>query len=247
MDNNPPPPCIFESGEIDTGSVEIYTPDAKNSTVREAILYYIRLFFKLRNRYDQVLIQGLPAGIYWMIPLWKILGKKVFIRLTGININDPATIRKNPWGFLKSIVLRLADRFINPSLALEKAYRRSGMPSSKSVRIPNGVDTLRFHPLSSSEKAKLRKELGFSLKERIVLYVGSIRRAKGIDLLLEAWDRVLVEVPQALLVVAGPLCPICQRSRTHDKDFIDQIKPKLGFFVKDKEILILEEKGCPTW
>jgi glycosyltransferase involved in cell wall biosynthesis len=38
-----------------------------------------------------------------------------------------------------------------------------------------------------------------------VLYVGYLRLAKGIDLLIEAFDQVLDQVPDAELVIAGPI------------------------------------------
>ncbi len=236
------PLCAFESKKIDIGNLEAYTLDSCVANAWGAIWFYLRLFLRLQGRYDQVLVQGIPDGIFWMLPIWKLLGKKVFIRLTGLNINDPAQIRKTHWGLLKSLVLQLADRHINPSTAMERAYRQSSIIPSKSVKIPNGVDTGRFHPLEKKEKAELCKNLGFSPQDKIVLYVGTIRREKGIDLLLDAWDRVLVEVPQALLVMVGPLCPICPKLKVGDKEFVDYIRPKIGFFVQGKEVHLLQNK-----
>lgn len=236
------PLCSFEARRLDVDDLNTITIDSNVSNKWKAVWLYIRLFFRLRNQYNLVLVQGLPTGIFWILPAWKILGKKVFIRLTGLNINDPAAIRESPYGFFKNIVLQLANRHITPSLAMEKVYRKSSLIPSKSIRIPNGVDTKRFHPLGKDEREELRKRLGYSPLDRIVLYVGTIRRAKGTDFLLEAWDRVLADVPQALLVLIGPLCPLCPDLKAADQAFIDKIRPKIGFFIQEKKVLLLQNR-----
>jgi glycosyltransferase involved in cell wall biosynthesis len=232
--------CTFGTNEKDVGNFDVYSLDPNVSSGFKAVGFYMRLFFNLRDRYDQVLIQGLPAGIFWMLPVWKLLGKKIFIRLTGLNINDPVEISRSNWGFIKILTLQLADKHINPSSAMERVYKHSSMIPSKSVKIPNGVDTERFR--QCTKKTKLRQQLGYSPEDRIVLYVGTIRRAKGIDLLLDAWDRVLAEVPQALLVMIGPFCPVCPGVRVADKEFIEQIRPKIGFFVEGNNIHLLQNR-----
>lgn len=51
-------------------------------------------------------------------------------------------------------------------------------------KIPNGVDTERFHPVDAKRKAALRRKWGF--EKPTALFVGRFARRKGIDLLLEA-------------------------------------------------------------
>ena len=235
--------CSFEPEKIDIGDMEIYTYEPGIYNKWKAIFFYIRLFFNLRDRYDQILVQGLPYGIYWMLPIWKLLRKKVFVRLTGLDINDPLTVRKSDWGFMKNLTLQLADKHINPSLAMDRVYRQSSLIPSKSANIPNGVDTERFRPLGEKKKLEIHNELGYSPDDRIVLYVGTIRRAKGIDLLLDAWDRVLAEVPEALLVLIGPFCPLCPSVRIADREFIEHIRPKIGFFVQENKIHLLQNRA----
>jgi D-inositol-3-phosphate glycosyltransferase len=57
------------------------------------------------------------------------------------------------------------------------------VPASRVTVVPCGVDTDVFRPL---DRAGVRRELGFSPKERIVLFVGRIEPLKGIDVLLRA-------------------------------------------------------------
>jgi UDP-glucose:(heptosyl)LPS alpha-1,3-glucosyltransferase len=64
-----------------------------------------------------------------------------------------------------------------------------------------GVDVERFHPRRrAAEGAAVRRELGIALEQPVVVLVGSGFRRKGVDTLLEIWER---EPPAgaALLVV----------------------------------------------
>ena len=66
-----------------------------------------------------------------------------------------------------------------------------------------GVDVERFHPGRRAEEgAGLRRELGISLEQPLVLFVGGGFRRKGVDSLIDIWRR---EPPAgaALVVVGG--------------------------------------------
>ena len=68
-------------------------------------------------------------------------------------------------------------------------------------RIPNGVDTTRFYPLSDMPSQDKRA--------RTVVCVAKLRYEKGVDVLIQAWRLVQQEVPQArlILVGSGPIEP----------------------------------------
>lgn len=58
-------------------------------------------------------------------------------------------------------------------------------PGARLVRIGNGVDTELFHPPREGERARLRSELGWDERPR-VLFVGRLVAKKGVDLALAA-------------------------------------------------------------
>jgi glycosyltransferase involved in cell wall biosynthesis len=67
--------------------------------------------------------------------------------------------------------------------------------------IPHGI-----MPLNSiSTRFEARKELDLPLDRLIILFFGSIRENKGLDVLLRALERVRQCKPETLLVVAGAL------------------------------------------
>ncbi|HET6311091.1 MAG TPA: glycosyltransferase family 4 protein [Candidatus Nitrosotalea sp.] len=48
-----------------------------------------------------------------------------------------------------------------------------------------------------------RQRLGISAEKRMVLFLGQVKRDKGLDILLEAFAKAVNEVPDAALVIAG--------------------------------------------
>ncbi len=85
---------------------------------------------------------------------------------------------------------------------VEKYY---GLPEERIHVLYNGVDFSRFHPRWRKHRKAWRKELGLSGK-KVLLFVGSDWRRKGLDLI----QKILPRLPfETLLLVAGgpPLRP----------------------------------------
>lgn len=68
--------------------------------------------------------------------------------------------------------------------------------------IPNGVDPRALAPASEEDRAAARRRLDLA-EGPLVVCLGRISRAKGQDVLVEAWPRVLESVPEATLALVG--------------------------------------------
>lgn len=68
---------------------------------------------------------------------------------------------------------------------------RRGLPRDQIVVIPNGLDHAKYGPGSSGAD------------EDLVVFVGRLEYYKGIDVLLDAWPKVLATRPQAKLILVG--------------------------------------------
>jgi glycosyltransferase involved in cell wall biosynthesis len=79
-----------------------------------------------------------------------------------------------------------ADVFIAISQEIERDLTDLGFPPDKIVCIPNGVDTTRFSPLSTADKAACRHDLGLS-DGPILIYAGRLSAVKQLDVLLRAF------------------------------------------------------------
>jgi len=81
-------------------------------------------------------------------------------------------------------------------------YRSVGVPEEKIEVIPNGIDLSEYADLPS--RGCFRKKFGIKEEEKIVLYLGRIHRVKGLDILVEAFARVIEDLDDVRLVIVGP-------------------------------------------
>lgn len=84
----------------------------------------------------------------------------------------------------------LADLVIND-------YHAQG----KVVSMPSTIDRGIFCP---SDKLHARHKLGLPLNKTLIGTAGGLYRDKGIAVIYEAWEKVKDQIPDALLVLAGP-------------------------------------------
>jgi glycosyltransferase involved in cell wall biosynthesis len=131
------------------------------------------------NRYDIVV----PLNGGWQSALvrfatWLYGGKVVISGQSGMGWDD----RNNLW-CLPNTFVALSNKALG--------WSKKAMPFTKSVYIPNGVNTKKFKPNS--------KKLGTKLKEPIVLCVGALEKTKRINLTIKA----VAKMKDVSLLVVG--------------------------------------------
>lgn len=111
---------------------------------------------------------------------------------------DFARLRRTglAWGLP---LLRRLHRVVAVSGETEVELLAHGFAADRIVRIPNGVDPIRFAPALDSEAARQQMGLG----PETVLFLGRLDAQKGLDVALDAWARVIARRPAAHLVLAG--------------------------------------------
>ena len=77
-----------------------------------------------------------------------------------------------------------------------------GLPSSKVVVIPNGINAEKMARCPADQRALLRHRYAPN-GEHLLLFVGRIVHEKGVHVLIRAMPRILAEHPNARLLVAG--------------------------------------------
>jgi len=101
--------------------------------------------------------------------------------------------------------LKCADRLVAISDFLAGEARALGADADRIWVVCNGVDTRTFAP---GDQEEARRRLGLPPDVPIVLSVGHLIRRKGLDILLDAFELVLDEMPEArLYAVGGPGSP----------------------------------------
>ena len=146
----------------------------------------------------------------WSIPVslissivcsgFKIRGKPVVFTVHNVFPHEDCCLH----GILARILFKLGDHFIVHAAVnkrqMTEYYR---IPPDRITHIPFGP--LHFHVRGGADRDAIRKEMGFSSENRVVLLFGGIRPYKGIDTALRAFAKVLEEVPTARLLIAGKL------------------------------------------
>jgi glycosyltransferase involved in cell wall biosynthesis len=97
------------------------------------------------------------------------------------------------------LIGRLATRFIAVSSRdAERMHSVEGVPPEKIVTIPNA-----YVPRAATPDGDLRTELGLERSAPLIGVVAVLRRQKALSVLLRAHLRVLDQVPDAHVVIAG--------------------------------------------
>lgn len=114
-------------------------------------------------------------------------------------------VRQTAHDPLDPILERLADGFIGDSDAVRRRFSGSRRVSSRYRTILGGVDPRVFRP--ADDRGLLRRELGLPLDRFVLLFVGQVKRAKGVLDVVDALGLLSVNRPHGspppLLVVIG--------------------------------------------
>jgi len=130
----------------------------------------------------------------------KLLGKRVLIKIAGAGVLH----RGNPLvRIIRNFILRRMDGFLATTDEIVQEFQDAGFDSRRIRRIPNGVDTRHFTPLSGAEKKHRRRDLSLPEEGKIILYSGRISAEKGPHLLLESWLGLAAEFPDLFLLIIG--------------------------------------------
>jgi len=139
-----------------------------------------------------IIPQGLIAVVYK-----KLFNKRIKIIVTahGTDINGfKGTLGKR---IIKYVLINI-DKLTVVSDDLKDTVEKMGYKKNTFV-IPMGVDTEVFSP--SNKKKNIRLQL--KIDREFILFVGSLIKAKGIHLLINAMPKVLQAFPSAKLVIVG--------------------------------------------
>lgn len=102
----------------------------------------------------------------------------------------------------------------------EVVVANEGIPSSRIVRIYNGVDTARFAPPTRPQRLQAREHLGFADEDFVVGMIARFRPEKGHDILLAGALAAATDIPslRILAVGGGPLLEEFRSRFRHECD-----------------------------
>jgi glycosyltransferase involved in cell wall biosynthesis len=178
----------------------IYFIIRKARSLKTNVVHVQLSYFMFGNEYYTGLFPLLLVGL-------KFLGKKNVITLHDIvpksnltkdflkKYTSPRFLIFKKWALIiyTKVVCSIVDKVIvHSGIAQNILIRDYGVPQKKLQIIPHGIDQ---YPMKSDEK--------INFNSPVVSYFGLVRKGKGLEDLVKAWQIVLKEVNAQLLIIGG--------------------------------------------
>jgi D-inositol-3-phosphate glycosyltransferase len=190
--------------------------------------------FVLERDYDVIHIQGAALPVFDQY-LLKPLSKKLPVVLTVHDcmphferfVSRESFMRKN-----LQIPHRLIVHYENGSEQLVKHW---GINKDMIDVIPHGIVPVK----NSLQKMDARKKLGIPENKKVLLFFGSIRENKGLNILLKSMKEVVSQNSDVLLVIAGAVPRDTSFQPYQDiieKNNLSQNIRKIIEFIPDEEV-----------
>jgi len=190
-----------------------------------------RFILKQGHRFDLVHNHGFQPRVNLAAHR---LGLPIVTKITNQTLDDPSAVAQRRFGRLQLGIFNMTDAVIATSTILEESCRKSGLPAEKIVRIPNGVDTLLFSPLSKEKKDELRSAMHAADDKIVLLSVGAVEYRKGFDALVRAIYELDKETRDKIrLWIVGP---------TSNRDNYGTVQPGQEAYV-DRLLRMIKEFG----
>jgi glycosyltransferase involved in cell wall biosynthesis/2-polyprenyl-3-methyl-5-hydroxy-6-metoxy-1,4-benzoquinol methylase len=130
---------------------------------------------------------------------------------------------------------RAADPHVSAYLCVSQmaahyADVKIGLPVSKMIIVPNGVDLARLDAVEPDARGKLRRELGLTDKDFMFLNVACFQPLKCQDVLVRAFAEVARRRPEAKLVLVG------QKMYMHPR-FFEQVQQLVARYGLERAVI----------
>lgn len=200
-------PSLFYPGG-DLKDDQTYPPlNHRNITVKRRLTWYnpltwLQAGFSTHGDLLHAQWWSLPLSpIYLVVGLgFRLRRKPVVFTVHNVHSHEKSV----GYDFITKLIFKLGAHFIVHSKAnRDQLIQQFNVSADCVTQIPHGP--LDFHLQKNMDRNMVRKEMGFSISDKVILIFGAIRPYKGIDTALKAFSELLSEVPEARLLIAGKL------------------------------------------
>jgi glycosyltransferase involved in cell wall biosynthesis len=199
------------------------------------------LLVRMSRDYDVIYVCGFRTLGMAAMKLAILLGKRCVLRAESRGELSGGFIWEKPDGrvnallklvfigpiALRNLFLRRADAFLSIAPVIREEYEACGVPDSKIVDIPNGIDVVRFSPVPAEAKAALRQKLGLP-QGRLFAYTGKLNRGKGLEFLVRVWKDWAPRHPDCKLLLIGSGAMQFLSCEKELREFVEQNRMQSG-------------------
>jgi len=217
----------------------VRTPSPLRDVVSLARLWWLLV----TRRFDVVHVSTLKAGLLGAIAARLSGHRNLVYTVRGRAYENMTGLRRRVFAACEWLTCRLARRVVPICRELGRALVDEGLCPAEKIRTigsgsSNGIDLARFTPTEATAAAgrDIRKRLGVGEKDLLILFAGRIRREKGVNELVTAFDELAARDRRVHLLLLGsvegddPLRPevterIAEGGRIHQIDWLAEPVP----------------------
>jgi glycosyltransferase involved in cell wall biosynthesis len=173
------------------------------------IKFIVPAFVKLQKlsflkKFDIIIVHTLPELMVFIAFFQKLFGTKLIldVRDTSVELFDSKWKNGN-WNILRKIIIilsniscRFADKIIVASPGFKEKLLERNIPEDKITIIYNSADNSIFHFDNERKFEKIKSGLN-------IIYHGSIAERFGIAIAIEAWSKVISNIPNSKFNIYG--------------------------------------------
>lgn len=197
-------PGLENHGEVEGFAVRRVEPGRWRKHREFRLWFYLACYvWKRRRDFDILHSHGAYYSCAIVGPLSKVAGLKSLVKASLAN-DDLLDLNRSVVGAIQRQMLRRVDAYVAISRDLEREFEAGRLDAERIHYLPNGVDTERFRPPETGQRAVLRERLGLAADRPILLYVGVLDQRKNIQWLAEQWVKHAGFGTNAVLLAVGP-------------------------------------------
>ena len=198
--------CLITGGgkiaaELNSNDIAVDILGRNNSIYNPFTTFSLALYFR-RNKPDIVHSSQFNSNFHARIAAWIARVPVVVCEEHGLYF------WKHWWHrIIDRQLVHWCDKVIAVSEAVKKFnIENIGIPAEKIQVLPNCIDADRFQPKNIADASSIRSEFGLKESDFVFGHIGTMRREKSHDILLNAFSDVRKKYPCKLLLVGdGPL------------------------------------------
>ncbi len=210
-------------------------PLTRKITILKDLKATYNLYKLIRREKPDIVHTHTPkAGIIGMLSSFFA---RVPIRLhtvAGLPLMESTGFKRIVLNFVEKLTYKCSTKVYPNSYGLKKIILKYKFTSEKKLEVigngsSNGIDTSYFDPelFSIKDKEVLKTNLGINKTDFIFVFVGRIVSDKGINELVEAFDKICLVEENIKLLLVGPF-----------EDELDPLQKKIKLLINNNENII---------
>ena len=214
----------------------IIIPLTRKITILKDLKATYKLYKLIRKEKPDIVHTHTPkAGIIGMLSSYFA---RVPIRLhtvAGLPLMEATGFKRIVLNFVEKLTYKCSTRVYPNSYGLKKFILKHRFTSENKLKVigngsSNGIDTSYFDPelFSIEENAVLKTNLGIKKTDFVFIFVGRIVSDKGINELVEAFDKISLVEENIKLLLVGPF-----------EDELDPLQKKTKLLIDNNDKIIL--------